>query len=48
MEENSIIVLDPVNSKVIEDGLANGVKDYIGGNCTSLMLMAWVVYLMPI
>jgi aspartate-semialdehyde dehydrogenase len=26
---------------VIEDGLANGVKDYIGGNCTvSLMLMA--------
>ena len=41
MEENSIIVLDPVNSKVIEDGLANGVKDYIGGNCTvSLMLMA--------
>ncbi|MGB2046295.1 MAG: aspartate-semialdehyde dehydrogenase, partial [Porticoccaceae bacterium] len=41
MEENSIIVLDPVNSKVIEQGLANGVKDYIGGNCTvSLMLMA--------
>ncbi len=41
MEENSISVLDPVNSKVIEDGLANGVKDYIGGNCTvSLMLMA--------
>ncbi len=41
MDENSIIVLDPVNSSVIENGLANGVKDFIGGNCTvSLMLMA--------
>ena len=41
MQDSSIIVLDPVNSKVIEDGLASGVKDYIGGNCTvSLMLMA--------
>ena len=41
MEESSIIVLDPVNSHVVEQGLASGVKDYIGGNCTvSLMLMA--------
>ncbi|MCI5209885.1 MAG: aspartate-semialdehyde dehydrogenase [Candidatus Electrothrix sp. ATG2] len=41
MEENSIIVLDPVNRKVIDQGLADGIKDYIGGNCTvSLMLMA--------
>ena len=41
MESDSIIVLDPVNSSVVEAGLANGVKDYIGGNCTvSLMLMA--------
>ncbi len=41
MKEDSIIVLDPVNLKVIEDGLARGIKNYIGGNCTvSLMLMA--------
>ncbi len=41
MEAASIIVLDPVNRNVIDEGLANGVKDYIGGNCTvSLMLMA--------
>jgi len=41
MQDSSIIVLDPVNSSVIEAGLANGVKDFIGGNCTvSLMLMA--------
>ncbi|MCX7726550.1 MAG: aspartate-semialdehyde dehydrogenase [Chitinispirillaceae bacterium] len=41
MRESSIIVLDPVNMDVIEKGLKNGIKDYIGGNCTvSLMLMA--------
>ena len=41
MEEGSVIVLDPVNLSVIEQALANGVKDFIGGNCTvSLMLMA--------
>jgi len=41
MHDSSIIVLDPVNSSVIEASLANGVKDFIGGNCTvSLMLMA--------
>ncbi|MBN1128406.1 MAG: aspartate-semialdehyde dehydrogenase, partial [Chitinispirillaceae bacterium] len=41
MKESSIIVLDPVNRDVIDRGLAAGVKDYIGGNCTvSLMLMA--------
>jgi len=40
MEKNSIIVLDPVNRQVIDQGLSNGIKDYIGGNCTvSLMLM---------
>jgi aspartate-semialdehyde dehydrogenase len=34
-------VLDPVNRNVIDAGLKNGIKDYIGGNCTvSLMLMA--------
>jgi aspartate-semialdehyde dehydrogenase len=41
MKDDSIIVLDPVNRDVIDRGLASGVKDYIGGNCTvSLMLMA--------
>ncbi len=41
MEDNSIIVLDPVNRKVIDQALEQGVKNYIGGNCTvSLMLMA--------
>jgi aspartate-semialdehyde dehydrogenase len=41
MEDDSIIVLDPVNRKVIDAALANGKKDFIGGNCTvSLMLMA--------
>jgi aspartate-semialdehyde dehydrogenase len=41
MNEESIIVLDPVNRDVIDSGLSSGVKTYIGGNCTvSLMLMA--------
>jgi aspartate-semialdehyde dehydrogenase len=41
MDEQSIIVLDPVNNDLIEEGLARGIKNYIGGNCTvSLMLMA--------
>jgi aspartate-semialdehyde dehydrogenase len=41
MKEHAVIVLDPVNRDVIDAALANGVKDYVGGNCTvSLMLMA--------
>jgi len=41
MRDHAIIVLDPVNREVIDRGLAGGIKDYIGGNCTvSLMLMA--------
>jgi len=41
MANDSIIVLDPVNRSVIDRGLKNGVKNYVGGNCTvSLMLMA--------
>ena len=40
MEENAVIVLDPVNMHVIKDALAKGGRDWIGGNCTvSLMLM---------
>ena len=41
MNDDAVIVLDPVNRSVIDDALKNGVKNYIGGNCTvSLMLMA--------
>ena len=41
MKEDAIIVLDPVNRSVIDAGLKNGIKNYIGGNCTvSLMLMS--------
>jgi len=41
MAEDAIIVLDPVNNKVIEAGIQSGVKTYVGGNCTvSLMLLA--------
>jgi aspartate-semialdehyde dehydrogenase len=41
MSEDSIIVLDPVNKDVIEQGLEQGVKTFVGGNCTvSLMLLA--------
>lgn len=41
MANDSVIVLDPVNRHVIDKAIANGQKDFIGGNCTvSLMLMA--------
>ncbi|MBC2715535.1 MAG: aspartate-semialdehyde dehydrogenase [Desulfobacteraceae bacterium] len=41
MTDDSIIALDPVNRNVIDKALTDGVKNYIGGNCTvSLMLMA--------
>jgi aspartate-semialdehyde dehydrogenase len=41
MAEDAVIILDPVNAGVIEQGLARGLRNYIGGNCTvSLMLMA--------
>ena len=41
MQDEAIIILDPVNKDVIKQGLASGVKTFVGGNCTvSLMLMA--------
>jgi len=41
MKDEAIIILDPVNRDVIDQGLAAGTRDWIGGNCTvSLMLMA--------
>lgn len=40
MADDAIIVLDPVNRPVIDQALARGVKNFIGGNCTvSCMLM---------
>jgi len=41
MNDDAVIILDPVNLDVIKDALVKGTKNFIGGNCTvSLMLMA--------
>jgi aspartate-semialdehyde dehydrogenase len=41
MSDETVLILDPVNMNVIEEGLARGVKTFAGPNCTvSLMLMA--------
>jgi aspartate-semialdehyde dehydrogenase len=41
MQDDAVIILDPVNRPVIDAALERGVKNYIGGNCTvSLMMMA--------
>ncbi len=41
MAGDSVVVLDPVNLKVMQAAKSQGTKDFIGGNCTvSLMLMA--------
>lgn len=40
MNDDAIIVLDPVNMDVIKHALKSGTRNYIGGNCTvSCMLM---------
>src|SRR5437868_9737985 len=40
MNEDAVIVLDPVNLPVIKSALAKGGRNWIGGNCTvSCMLM---------
>ena len=40
MNDDAVIVLDPVNRPVIDKALAQGIRNYIGGNCTvSCMLM---------
>ena len=40
MNDDAVIVLDPVNLPVIRNALAKGARDFIGGNCTvSCMLM---------
>ena len=41
MADQATFILDPTNRNVIEQALADGKKDFVGGNCTvSLMLMA--------
>jgi aspartate-semialdehyde dehydrogenase len=41
MNDDAVIILDPVNRDVIDAGLRSGVRDFVGGNCTvSLMMMA--------
>ncbi|GAB2180287.1 aspartate-semialdehyde dehydrogenase [Denitratisoma sp. agr-D3] len=42
MEDNAVIVLDPVNDGVIRNALAKGIKNYIGGNCTNSILLMGV------
>ena len=40
MDEDAVIILDPVNMGVIKQALSRGIRNYIGGNCTvSCMLM---------
>ena len=41
MQDDAVIILDPVNRAVIDRALAAGGRNFIGGNCTvSLMMMA--------
>lgn len=41
MQDDAIIILDPVNYSVIQQGLDKGIKTFVGSNCTaSLMLMS--------
>ncbi|MEI8347620.1 MAG: aspartate-semialdehyde dehydrogenase [Pseudomonadota bacterium] len=41
MKDDAIIILDPVNRTVIDEGIKKGIKTFVGGNCTvSLMLIA--------
>lgn len=39
MEDDAVIILDPVNQHVIDHALDKGVKNYIGGNCTNSILL---------
>ena len=40
MQDDAVIILDPVNMPVIQNALAKGGRNWIGGNCTvSCMLM---------
>lgn len=40
MQDDAVIILDPVNRRNIDQAMRDGVRTYVGGNCTvSLMLM---------
>ena len=40
MQDDAVIILDPVNRPVINAAMGKGIRNYIGGNCTvSCMLM---------
>jgi len=39
MEKDAVIILDPVNLDLIKRSLANGGKNFIGGNCTNSILL---------
>ena len=39
MEDDAVIVLDPVNDDLIQSRLAAGGKNWIGGNCTNSILL---------
>jgi aspartate-semialdehyde dehydrogenase len=39
MEDDAVIILDPVNLGLIKKSLANGGKNFIGGNCTNSILL---------
>jgi len=40
MQDDAVIVLDPVNLPLIRSALARGIRNYLGGNCTvSCMMM---------
>jgi aspartate-semialdehyde dehydrogenase len=41
MNDDALIVLDPINQDAIDDAYQRGIKTWVGGNCTvSLMLLA--------
>lgn len=39
MENDAVIILDPVNLDLIKKSLANGGRNFIGGNCTNSILL---------
>lgn len=39
MEDDAVIILDPVNQDLIKRTLAKGGKNFIGGNCTNSILL---------
>lgn len=42
MEDDAVIVLDPVNGGLMQRALDKGIKNFIGGNCTNSILLMGV------